>query len=266
MQDSKILSLEQVSKYFYTSSGFFSHGEYFAALDNVSLSVASGSSIGIVGESGSGKTTIARLMCSIYKADKGRVLYNGKDISALSKREKQEYIKNVQMVFQDPDNTLNPKLTIKSALSYGIKKHITKDKYEIQEKLKELMEMAGLPYEYLERYPHEFSGGQRQRISIARALSINPKVIIADEPVSSLDVSVQAQILNLMKTLQKNGITLIIISHSLAVVSNLCENIAVMQKGKLEEYGNTLEVLSNPKSEYTKSLLASSSYTVIKNN
>ena len=226
MQDSNILSLEQVSKYFYTSSGFFNHGKHFAALDNVSLSVVSGSSLGIVGESGSGKTTIARLMCSIYKADKGKVLYCGKDISALSKADRQEYTKNVQMVFQDTNNTLNPKLTIKSALSDGIK----------------------------------------QRISIARAISINPKVIIADEPVSSLDVSVQAQILNLMKALQKNGITLILISHSLAVVSNLCENIAVMQKGKLEEYGNTLEVLSNPQSEYTKSLLASSSYTVMKNN
>ncbi len=266
MQDSNILSLEQVSKYFYTSSGFFNHGKHFAALDNVSLSVVSGSSLGIVGESGSGKTTIARLMCSIYKADKGKVLYCGKDISALSKADRQEYTKNVQMVFQDTNNTLNPKLTIKSALSDGIKQHITKDKYEIQERLKQLMEMVGLPYEYLERYPHEFSGGQRQRISIARAISINPKVIIADEPVSSLDVSVQAQILNLMKALQKNGITLILISHSLAVVSNLCENIAVMQKGKLEEYGNTLEVLSNPQSEYTKSLLASSSYTVMKNN
>ncbi len=266
MQDSNILSLEQVSKYFYTSNGFFNNGRHFAALNNVTLSVASGSSLGIVGESGSGKTTIARLMCSIYKADKGRVLYDGKEISMLSKNEKQEYMKNVQMVFQDPDNTLNPKLTIKSALSDGIKQHITKDKDEIQEKLKQLMEMVGLPYEYLERYPHEFSGGQRQRISIARALSINPKVIIADEPVSSLDVSVQAQILNLMKALQKNGITLILISHSLAVVSNLCENIAVMQKGKLEEYGNTLEVLSNPQSEYTKSLLASSSYTFMKNN
>lgn len=266
MQGSNILSLEQVSKYFYTSNGFFNNGRHFAALDNVTLSVASGSSLGIVGESGSGKTTIARLMCSIYKADKGRVLYDGKEISMLSKNEKQEYMKNVQMVFQDPDNTLNPKLTIKSALSDGIKQHITKDKDEIQEKLKQLMEMVGLPYEYLERYPHEFSGGQRQRISIARALSINPKVIIADEPVSSLDVSVQAQILNLMKALQKNGITLILISHSLAVVSNLCENIAVMQKGKLEEYGNTLEVLSNPQSEYTKSLLASSSYTFMKNN
>lgn len=266
MQDSNILSLEQVSKYFYTSNGFFNNGRHFAALDNVTLSVASGSSLGIVGESGSGKTTIARLMCSIYKADKGRVLYDGKEISMLSKNEKQEYMKNVQMVFQDPNNTLNPKLTIKSALSDGIKQHITKDKDKIQEKLKQLMEMVGLPYEYLERYPHEFSGGQRQRISIARALSINPKVIIADEPVSSLDVSVQAQILNLMKALQKNGITLILISHSLAVVSNLCENIAVMQKGKLEEYGNTLEVLSNPQSEYTKSLLASSSYTFMKNN
>lgn len=266
MQDSNILSLEQVSKYFYTSNGFFNNGRHFAALDNVTLSVASGSSLGIVGESGSGKTTIARLMCSIYKADKGRVLYDGKEISMLSKNEKQEYMKNVQMVFQDPNNTLNPKLTIKTALSDGIKQHITKDKDKIQEKLKQLMEMVGLPYEYLERYPHEFSGGQRQRISIARALSINPKVIIADEPVSSLDVSVQAQILNLMKALQKNGITLILISHSLAVVSNLCENIAVMQKGKLEEYGNTLEVLSNPQSEYTKSLLASSSYTFMKNN
>ena len=263
---SNILSLEQVSKYFYTSSGFFSHGKHFAALDNVTFSVKSGSSLGIVGESGSGKTTIARLMCNIYQADKGRVLYCGKDISTLSKTEKQEYIKNVQMVFQDPNNTLNPKLTIKSALSDGIKQHITKDKNEIQAYLEHFMGMVGLPCEYLERYPHEFSGGQRQRISIARALSINPKVIIADEPVSSLDVSVQAQILNLMKSLQKNGITLILISHSLAVVSNLCENIAVMQKGTLEEYGNTLDVLSNPKSEYTKSLLASSSYTFMKNN
>lgn len=266
MQVSNILALQQVSKYFYTSDGFFNQGRHFAALDNVTLNVAAGSSLGIVGESGSGKTTIARLMCGIYKADKGKVLYYDKEISALSKQEKKEYTKNVQMVFQDPNNTLNPKLTIKSALSDGIKQHITKDKCEIQEKLEQLMEMVGLPSEYLERYPHEFSGGQRQRISIARALSINPKVIIADEPVSSLDVSVQAQILNLMKSLQKNGITLILISHSLAVVSNLCENIAVMQKGKMEEYGNTLEVLANPKSEYTKSLLASSSYTIMNNN
>lgn len=264
--NNNILALEQVSKYFYTSDGFFNQGRHFAALDNVSLSVVSGSSLGIVGESGSGKTTIARLMCSIYKADKGKVLYAGKDVAVLSKSERQNYIKNVQMVFQDPNNTLNPKLTIKSALSDGIKQHITKDKSEIQAHLERLMEMVGLPCEYLERYPHEFSGGQRQRISIARALSINPKVIIADEPVSSLDVSVQAQILNLMKSLQKNGITLILISHSLAVVSNLCENIAVMQKGTLEEYGSTLDVLSNPKSEYTKSLLASSSYTFMKNN
>lgn len=265
MQSGNILSLQNVSKYFYTSTGLFNQGEHFVALDDVSLNIPTGSSLGIVGESGSGKTTIARLMCSIYKADKGKVMFYDKDILSLSKSEKYEYVKNVQMVFQDPDNTLNPKLTIKSALSDGIKQHITKDKYKIQEKLEYLMDMVGLPAEYLDRYPHEFSGGQRQRISIARALSINPKVIIADEPVSSLDVSVQAQILNLMKSLQKKGITLILISHSLAVVSNLCENIAVMQKGRLKEYGNTDEVLENPASEYTKSLLLSSNYTLMKN-
>lgn len=261
MQKGNILSLENVSKYFYTSSGLFNKGEYFAALDNVSLNIEAGSSLGIVGESGSGKTTIARLLCSIYRADKGTVKYFGKDVLSLSKKEKQEYMKNVQMVFQDPNNTLNPKLTVKSALSDGIKRHITNNKHEIKTRLEELMNMVGLPCEYLERYPHEFSGGQRQRISIARALSINPKVIVADEPVSSLDVSVAAQILNLMKSLQKNGITLILISHSLAVVSNLCENIAVMQKGRLEEYGGTMDVLAEPKSEYTKKLLISSGYT-----
>lgn len=266
MQQDYILSLENVSKYFYTSSSLFNKGEYFAALDNVSLNIKAGSSLGIVGESGSGKTTIARLICGIHKADKGRVLYFGKDISSLSKKEKREYLKTVQMVFQDPNNTLNPKLTIKSALSDGIKKHITKNKHKINEILENLMKMVGLSPDYLERYPHEFSGGQRQRIAIARALSIEPKVIIADEPVSSLDVSVAAQILNLMKSLQKNGITLILISHSLAVVSNLCENIAVMKKGRLEEYGNTIDVLMKPKSEWTKNLLASSSYTIMKSS
>lgn len=262
--NNNILSLQSVSKYFTTSDGLFSSGRQFAALDNVSLDIKEGASLGIVGESGSGKTTIARLICSIYKADSGNIFYKDKNILSLNNDEKREYRKNVQMVFQDPNNTLNPKLTIKSSLIDGIKKYITSDKNKINEHLESLMEMVGLPFEYLERYPHEFSGGQRQRISIARALSINPQVIIADEPVSSLDVSVQAQILNLMKSLQKNGITLILISHSLAVVSNLCENIAVMQKGRLLEYGNTDNVLSSPKTEYTKNLLAASSYTLMK--
>ncbi len=261
--DNNIIQLENVSKYFNTSKGIFSKGEPFAALNNISFNIKSGSSLGIVGESGSGKTTIARIICDIYKADNGRVIYSGKEINSMTKEEYADYRKNVQMVFQDPNNTLNPKLKIYSALSDGIKRHITKDKQEIDNHLKNLMEMVGLSCDYLDRYPHEFSGGQRQRISIARALSINPKVIIADEPVSSLDVSVQAQILNLMKSLQKNGITFILISHSLAVVSNMCENIAVMNKGNMVEYGNTDKVLSEPQSEYTKSLISASSYTLM---
>ena len=259
-----IITVNNITKSFTASKGIFTKGEQFFAVDNVSFSIKEGSSLGIVGESGSGKSTIARMICDIYKADSGSILYYNKDIYSLSKHEYIDYRKNVQMVFQDPNNSLNPKLKIKSALIDGIKKYITKERAEIENILKNLMDMVGLPYEYLERYPHEFSGGQRQRISIARALSINPKVIIADEPVSSLDVSVQAQILNLMKSLQKNGITLILISHSLAVVSNMCENIAVMQKGSIVEYGNTDDVLCKPKSEYTKNLLKASEYTMIK--
>lgn len=261
-----IITLENITKSFTASEGVFSTGEQFFAVDDVSINIKEGSSLGIVGESGSGKTTIARMICNIYKPDNGRILYFGKDINSMAKNDYEDYRKNVQMVFQDPNNSLNPKLKISSALKDGIKKYITKENTEIENYMKKLMDMVGLPYEYLERYPHEFSGGQRQRISIARALSINPKVIIADEPVSSLDVSVQAQILNLMKSLQKNGITLILISHSLAVVSNMCENIAVMYKGRMVEYGSTDKVLSEPSSEYTKSLLKVSSYTLLNRN
>lgn len=265
-KNENIISLENITKSFSASTGVFSSGEQFFAVDNVSINIKEGSSLGIVGESGSGKTTIARMICNIYKPDNGRILYFGKDINSMAKSDYEDYRKNVQMVFQDPNNSLNPKLKISSALKDGIKKYITKENNEIENYMKKLMDMVGLPYEYLDRYPHEFSGGQRQRISIARALSINPKVIIADEPVSSLDVSVQAQILNLMKSLQKNGITLILISHSLAVVSNMCENIAVMYKGNMVEYGNTDKVLSKPSSEYTKSLLMASSYTLLNRN
>ncbi len=258
-----VLDIKNVTKYFQGAGGVFQKGEPFAALDNVSFTVNQGSSLGIVGESGSGKSTIAKLICNIYKADKGSIEYKGKDISKLNKQEYDDYRKNVQMVFQDPNNTLNPKLKIRSSLIDGIKKHITKDNQEIEKIMVSLMEMVGLNKEHLERYPHEFSGGQRQRIAIARALSINPSLIIADEPVSSLDVSVQAQILNLMKSLQKNGITFILISHSLAVVSNMCEKVIVMKKGCIMEYGNTDDVLNNPQSDYTKNLLRASSYTML---
>lgn len=259
-----LIEFQTVSKYFTTSSGLFGRGEVFPALNKVSLTVNKGEFLGIVGESGSGKSTLARLICSLYEVDSGNILFKGKNIRSLDKDEYKQYRKSIQMVFQNPDSSLNPKLTIRSALSDGIKQHITKNKTEINDRLKYLMDKVGLPYEYLDRYPHEFSGGQRQRISIARALSIEPELIIADEPVSSLDVSVQAQILNLMKSLQKSGITFILISHSLAVVSNICDNVAVMRKGELVEYGRVDKVLSNPATDYTKKLLYASEYIDIK--
>ncbi|MBQ3034116.1 MAG: ABC transporter ATP-binding protein [Deferribacterales bacterium] len=254
-----LVTLDSVSKFFTASGGMFKSGSEFAAVDNLSLNILKGRSLGIVGESGSGKTTTARMICDIYKPDKGKIFYKDRLINSLG-NDYESYRKNVQMVFQDPYNSLNPKLTVRSALSDGIKQYITKDLKEINERVCFLMKMVGLSEEYLDRYPHEFSGGQRQRISIARALSLEPELIIADEPVSSLDVSVQAQILNLMKGLKEGGVTFILISHSLATVSFLCDDIAVMYKGKLVEYGETIKVLESPKSNYTMSLLNASLY------
>ncbi len=253
-----LVKLENVTKLFNASGGMFAKGALFKAVDNVSISVNKGCNIGIVGESGSGKTTIARMICNIYNADSGNIFYKGTNVNNISKNDIQMYRKNVQMVYQDPHNSLNPKLTIKSAISDGIKRHITKDSVDINSRLQSLMDMVGLSPEHLNRYPHEFSGGQRQRVSIARALSLEPELIIADEPVSSLDVSVQAQILNLMKELSKNNTTFILISHNLAVVSYLCDEIAVMCKGQLVEYGKTSDILNNPKSDYTKKLIEAS--------
>ncbi len=253
-----LFRLDSVSQYFTASGGIFKKGAMFAAVDGVSFTVKKGRSLGIVGESGSGKTTIARMMCGVYEPDGGVISYNGIPLNELSVEDRGIYRKNVQMVFQDPYNSLNPKLKIGSAVSDGIKRYITRDKHEIKKRLFSLMDMVGLPAAYLERYPHEFSGGQRQRISIARALSLEPELIIADEPVSSLDVSVQAQILNLMSFLKSRGVTFILISHSLAVVSFLCDDIAVMRRGRLVEYGETMKILKTPASDYTKNLLAAS--------
>lgn len=254
----ELININSVTKYFETSGGMFRKGTRFPALDDVTLKVTAGRSLGIVGESGSGKTTLARIICGVYNPDVGEALFNGENIGLLKGESYEYYRKNVQMVFQDPHNSLNPKLTVRSAITDGIKRHITNDKKEINQRLLHLMEIVGLSADYLDRYPHEFSGGQRQRISIARALSTEPKLIIADEPVSSLDVSVQAQILNLMNSLKDEGVTFILISHSLAVVSFLCEETAVLRKGVLVESGETERILNRPISDYTKKLLEAS--------
>lgn len=252
-----ILELEKVSKTYRAFEGIFKGSStIIKAVDNISLTIEKGRSLGIVGESGSGKTTLAKIISDIIKPDAGNVFFHGKDITTLSDEYK-NYRKNVQVVFQDPYLSLNPKLTIFSAMKDALKVHgIKGDQREI---CGDYMEMVGLEREYLDRFPHEFSGGQRQRISIARALSLEPEIIIADEPVSSLDVSVQAQILNLMKKLKlEKDVTFILISHDLAVVSYLCDDVLVMHNGEAVEYGNVDSVLKNPQKDYTRKLLEAS--------
>lgn len=257
----KLLELKHITKAYTAFEGLFAgSGTVFKAADDINITLEKGKCLGIVGESGSGKTTLAKIICDIIRPDGGEVLYKEKDITK-SGTDYEAYRKNVQMVFQDPYSSLNPKLTVFSAMYDGIAAHSGASKAKIRQKCEELMDMVGLEKEHLDRFPHEFSGGQRQRVSIARALSLDPEIIVADEPVSSLDVSIQAQILNLLKKLVKeNNITLVLISHDLAVVSFLCDDIIVMNKGKIVESGETAAVIGSPKEEYTKKLLEACDY------
>jgi len=255
--NSTLLKLENISKQYRAFEGIFKGSStIIKAVDDISLDIEKGKSLGIVGESGSGKTTLAKIISDIIKPDSGRVLFHGKDIAKM-KEDYMNYRKNVQVVFQDPYLSLNPKLTVFSAMKDALKIHgIEGLPYDICSRY---MQMVGLEGDHLKRFPHEFSGGQRQRISIARALLLEPEIIIADEPVSSLDVSVQAQILNLMKKLKlENGVTFILISHDLAVVSYLCDDVIVMRNGEMVESGTVKKVLQQPQKEYTRQLLEAS--------
>jgi ABC-type glutathione transport system ATPase component len=249
-----LLAVRNVKKSYYLFEGLFKKSEtIFNAVDGVTLEVGGGESIGIVGESGSGKTTLANILAGIVKPDSGVLEYLGAPVTPESDAYS-EYRRNVQMVFQHPDNSLNPKLTVYSALYDLLIKRFPKS--EIKREALRLLEITGLFPEHLYRYPRELSGGQKQRVSIARALALSPKLIIADEPVSNLDVSVQAQIINLLMDLvKKSGVSLIFISHNLAVVSVLCEKIAVIKNGRLVEFGPTKDIIEHPKDEYTVTLL-----------
>jgi len=255
-----LLRLENVTKTFRAFDSAFKKSKVtIHAVDNITFSIKSGSSIGIVGESGSGKTTIAKLITGVHKPDSGKIFYKDELLDTPSKTLYNDFRKNIQMIFQDPYSSLNPKLTIFSTLKDGIKKYITTDKKEIYKRCSDILKTVGLDEAHLKRYPHQFSGGQMQRISIARALSIEPEMIVADEPVSSLDVSIQAQILNLLKKLQKNsGTTLLMIAHDLAIVNFLCDETLVIYKGNAMEYGQTKEVLKKPLHPYTKNLIEAS--------
>jgi oligopeptide transport system ATP-binding protein len=228
------------------------------AVDDVSLTIAQGEVLGLVGESGCGKSTLSRIIMQLLPPDSGTVRLGRLDLTKLARREVRRHRLDFQMIFQDPYASLNPRLTIFSALGEALQqRHPRLKGPELQSRVASLLETVGLPPRHMRRYPHEFSGGQRQRIAIARALAPEPKLIIADEPVSALDVSIQSQILNLLRQLQSNlQLTMLFISHDLAVIRYMADRIAVMKSGKIVESGNADEVFASPREAYTKQLLA----------
>ena len=227
------------------------------AVDGVSFEIERGKTMGLVGESGCGKTTVARLILKLLALDQGKIIYQGLDISGFSEKEMRPHRKEIQIVFQDPFGSLNPRMTVGQSVEEGLRILGIKSHTMRKARLEKLMEMVGMSPDSTDRYPHEFSGGQRQRIGIARALSVEPSFIICDEPISALDVSIQAQIINLLKDLQDQlGLSYLFISHDLNVVGYLCNTIAVMYMGQVMEYASAEEIFDNPHHPYTQSLLA----------
>jgi peptide/nickel transport system ATP-binding protein len=233
--------------------------EFIKAVDNISFDVYKGETLGLVGESGCGKTTLGRTLLRLIEPTEGKILYNGTDLTAFSRKQLKKFRKNVQIIFQDPYSSLNPRLTIGAAISEPLKVHRLIDtEKKRREKVVELLEKVNLRPEHLHRYPHEFSGGQRQRIVIARALALEPNFIVCDESVSALDVSVQAQVLNLLNDLKNEyGFTNIFISHDLSVIQFISDRIMVMNKGRIEEIGPAQDVYHHPKSSCTQKLITS---------
>lgn len=225
------------------------------AVDDVTLDVKKGEVLSVVGESGSGKTTFGRTLANLYKKNFGEIIIEGKKIENFTNL---ELTKKIQMIFQDPQASLNPRMTVGEIISEGMVIHkMYKTSDEMREKVYELLELVGLNKEHINRFPHEFSGGQRQRIGIARALALEPEILICDEPISALDVSIQAQVVNLLKDLQKEkGLTMIFIAHDLSMVKYISDRVAVMFRGKIVELGSPDEVYNKPQHIYTKSLIS----------
>ncbi len=230
---------------------------YVHAVDGVSFSIPRGKTLGLVGESGSGKTTIGRTIARLYKPTFGQILFDNQDLATLEGEPLRQIRRRVQMIFQDPYASLNPRFTIGSLIAEPMHIYQIGSRQEIRDRTAELLRVVGLRPEYIDRYPHEFSGGQRQRIAVARALSINPDFVIADEPVSALDVSIRAQILNLLQRLQQQlHLTYLFVSHDLSVIRHMTDRIAVMYLGKIVELANREELYATPKHPYTKALLS----------
>ena len=254
-----ILELRDVKTHFTVRSGLLRRREVGAvkAVDGVTLSLARGEVLGLVGESGCGKSTLARTILSLIPISAGTVVLNGRNLSQASSEEIAASRRDLQMVFQDPYASLNPRMSVFAALSEPLRVHGLCPPNETPERVARLLETVGLPTNAMRKYPHEFSGGQRQRIAIARALAVGPKVIVADEPVSALDVSIQAQILNLLSQLRRDmGLSLIFIAHDLSVVKHVSDRIAVMYLGRIVELGAAAEVIDTPAHPYTRALVS----------
>lgn len=259
-QSSPLVELDDLRKWFPIQGGLFSRTMgYVKAVDGVSLKIANGQTMGLVGESGCGKTTLARTLLRLTAPTGGRVLFSGKDMTKAKGQALREYRRMTAVVFQDPYASLDPRQTVRSAITepMGIH-HLVRSRQEANQRAADLIKLVGLNPDHLSRYPHEFSGGQRQRIAIARALAVSPEFLVLDEPTSSLDVSVQAQILNLLKALQRDlKLTYLFISHNLSVIRFMCNRTAVMYLGRVVEVADTARIYESPKHPYTYALLAS---------
>lgn len=248
-----LLVLENVKKHFHVA-----HGQILKAVDGVTFTIHKGETLGLVGESGCGKSTLGRVIMGIYPKTSGVLTYNGESVNVIKNKDRLRYAKKVQIIFQDPYASLNPRMTVGSIISEGMEVHKMYDAKIRQERVYELLELVGLNREHANRFPHEFSGGQRQRIGIARSLAIEPEFIVCDEPISALDVSIQAQVINLLKELQqKLDLTYLFIAHDLNIVKYTSDRIAVMYLGNVVEIASSDSIYGNTLHPYSKALLSS---------